>query len=414
MENTDNELFIEKDKYHFIKILLPILLIGGIIFGGYYYYHNYLNNSNHIIKNTIKKINESLIDGLNNESDFNSFKVKGLVKFDIDLGKENKKIAELVNNLSIQLDSEINVKKEIASIDFNAKYLDKKPISIKTYTENNKYYFYLDNIYDKYIEISNMDELNSIKELESKTNIKINNNDIKIMINSFSEALTKALNNTKIERKEETITINNQSIKANNYYLNLKNQEINDFFLNILNTLKDDKDYRNVIKKVDEDNIDELINKLKTNIITDNYNFNIYLTNSLFKPELLRFQFKVSDLTIQIDFIDKNQISLLMSINDKKDSSIELDITHNDASYNIDYHIKYSVPSDNQETFKIDGTINIEKTNNIQNRDISNSIKIEDLSIEDRKKIQNALNTNETLNAILKQAEPILQENKQN
>ena len=414
MENTDNELFIEKDKYHFIKILLPILLIGGIIFGGYYYYHNYLNNSNHIIKNTIKKINESLIDELNKESDFNSFKVNGLVKFDIDLGKENKKIAELVNNLSIQLDSEINVKKEIASIDFNAKYLDKKPISIKTYTENNKYYFYLDNIYDKYIEISNMDELNSIKELESKTNIKINNNDIKIMINSFSEALTKALNNTKIERKEETITINNQSIKANNYYLNLKNQEINDFFLNILNTLKDDKDYRNVIKKVDEDNIDELINKLKTNIITDNYNFNIYLTNSLFKPELLRFQFKVSDLTIQIDFIDKNQISLLMSINDKKDSSIELDITHNDASYNIDYHIKYSVPSDNQETFKIDGTINIEKTNNIQNRDISNSIKIEDLSIEDRKKIQNALNTNETLNAILKQAEPILQENKQN
>ena len=414
MENTDNELFIEKDKYHFIKILLPILLIGGIIFGGYYYYHNYLNNSNNIIKNKIKKINESLIDELNKESDFNSFKVNGLVKFDIDLGKENKKIAELVNNLSIQLDSEINVKKEIASIDFNAKYLDKKPISIKTYTENNKYYFYLDNIYDKYIEISNMDELNNIKELENKTNIKINNNDIKIMINSFSEALTKALNNTKIERKEETITINNQSIKANNYYLNLKNQEINDFFLNILNTLKDDKDYRNVIKKVDEDNIDELINKLKTNIITDNYNFNIYLTNSLFKPELLRFQFKVSDLTIQIDFIDKNQISLLMSINDKKDSSIELDITHNDASYNIDYHIKYSVPSDNQETFKIDGTINIEKTNNIQNRDISNSIKIEDLSIEDRKKIQNALNTNETLNAILKQAEPILQENKQN
>ena len=95
-------------------------------------------------------------------------------------------------------------------------------------------YLFLEELYDKYIKFDlTKDEKELIEDVPNMPNLKINPNDLEVILNSLINSFQKQVNNLEFKKENETITIDNEKYNAINNYVELKGKEFNNFSKNI-------------------------------------------------------------------------------------------------------------------------------------------------------------------------------------
>lgn len=392
LKNDKEELFIEKDKHKFIKIFISLILILGILGGGgYYYYTNYYNNPNYTVSTLLKKSKKELKKELNEENEYNKLKINALINLNMSSSKkEEQTILEILNNLSLQVNAEVDTKLDIYNIELSSKYKDDDFINASTYIENNDLYLKLVNLFDKYIKIGKSEEIKNI------SNKNINADDAKKIATGILNALEKATSNLNFEREKEKITVDDKEYDVFNNYVILRNNEINQLLINLLENLQNDDEFIHSYKKISDINLQELINYYKENSIQAEYKISLYTTTNPFDTKLVSIQLdqKTSDKkeTTTINIISEDEL-LIKEIDNE--STIEIRIKRNGNNIIIDIKSKI----DYFES-KINMNLSIDKISNISKPDLSNAIDISELTEDDKASIEEKLVENTALTTI--------------
>ena len=256
MENKEKEeLFIEKDKFKFVRIFIFILLIALLGYGIYLLYQKKFVDNKSIITDIIeekqKEINKIM------DMDFNkSYKYNGTINVDIEHNDQDKDLTDIFKDINLNIEGEMDFKNNINNTNITTKYENDDLINFNFYEQDNKIYLYFKDYYDKYIEISNEVLVNSSN---------INPNDLNVILDSFYKSINKIIQNNEWQEKDEEISIKDQKINTKKNSLILKDKKINDTLIDIYKDLKNNQEFINVMKKYDADivdNIDKNINDL--------------------------------------------------------------------------------------------------------------------------------------------------------
>lgn len=395
-KTLDDELFIPKKKHVFIKLIAILLIIGLFLGGGYYYYKNFYNNPKKVFEYVCEAIEKKLN---NDKKELKNIEINGLINFDLDLGMEYQETTDIINNLSLQFNSQIDYSNNISISNINTKYKEQKLINFKTFSDNDNFYFYLEDLFDKYIKIDKKQIIDT-KELDK------NKDSINIIMEEILMVLKNKLSNLEFIRTDDTILINNQKYDVNNNYIKLKNGEINNFLLDILNDLSNNKKFINVLDKISDDEGKEIIDDLKKDIRNDTiiatYQLSFYTKKNLHQDLISIRQFidtQDEHNVMEVNIVKENDLNLKMY---DEASSIELNFTTKDNAFNIDFTINAS-----NQKMSMTANFNYKEISSIQKFDISNYIDINDLSEEDYNLIGENLGNNERLLEIYEEIENI-------
>ncbi len=387
MENKEKEeLFIEKDKFKFVRIFIFILLIALLGYGIYLLYQKKFVDNKSIITDIIeekqKEVNKIM------DMDFNkSYKYNGTINVDIEHNDQDKDLTDIFKDINLNIEGEMDFKNNINNTNITTKYENDDLINFNFYEQDNKIYLYFKDYYDKYIEISNEVLVNSSN---------INPNDLNVIIDSFYKSINKIIQNNEWQEKDEEISIKDQKINTKKNSLILKDKKINDTLIDIYNDLKNNQEFINVVKKYDADivdNIDENINDLSNNPYDDEVTINLYVSKTLLNKDIVRYEiiFKNLDLKLIIDNVDNNTKNISIKV-----ENADIDITIGKKIINFDIDIN------NEELkLKLSAKFNIEEIKEVIKKEITNTIKIEDLKDEDINKIMENIGNNKSLNNLI-------------
>ena len=385
------ELFIPKTKHKFLKILLALIIIGGIGVGGYFLYQEKFNNPKSIVRKILEESNNNLNELLINEKDNSKYKVNGLVKVDVNLGKEDAKIASILKDINFQFSGEVDPNESIANIDINTKYKNEKLIDLKTYFENNITYILLDGIYDKYLKIEN--ENNNEENIE---NIKINVNDIQVLIKSLGSAFKEEITKYDFNQEKIVITIDGKDVSTLNNYLILKDNDVNKLINNIFQTMGNNSDALKAINSLTGVDGKQFLNALSSEIASASfvgtYRINFYTDNGLFNKKLISIRQEMTQYNMTTSYnIDRIEDGFIFSTN-SMGLTYSIKIKKNSSNFNLNINLNML------ETYaNIDISMNYEKINEITKPDISKSKKIDDLTETEKKQIEDAFKNNDAL-----------------
>ena len=398
-EKKDEELFIPKTKHKALKIMLAIILIGGLIAGGYFLYKGKFCNPNNTISSIIENIQKSVGNSFNETT--TAYKVNGLVKTKATISGEYNDIANLVNNIDFQFNGEIDTKNKLANITLNTKYKEDQLIDIKSYYESNSFYVLLDGVYDKYLKISS----DEVKETTDIFDTKIDKSEIKIMINSIIKAIKEASSKLEFKRIDATIKIDDKDTNVYNNYIELNQKELNNLYKDIVNILKKDNDFLKVFKKLTngEGSLDNLIKDIDDNTRTGTYIFNFYTTKNIINQKLvsIRIETKEEDLNnnINYDIITDDERMITITTSDVTASSR---IKKTNSLLNIDLTI-----TEGKDVVNVEIKTNYEKINQVTKPDISNSKNISELTESEAQEIEEKLQSNKGITSFLEDASKI-------
>ena len=399
-EDKEEELFIPKTKHKALKIIIGILLLGGLITGAYFLYQYKFNSPKSIINKVLEDELADIKESLINEFNADKYKIDGHIKVDANITDELSSITNVLKDIEIQFNGEIDTKESTGVYNINTKYKNDKLIDIKTYYEKEITYILLEGIYDKYL------KTDTSKEQEKQVvtdipNINIEPRDVELFKEAFLNSLKEAVSSLEFKQEKTTITINDKETNVINNYIELKDKEVNDFIKNIINELKKNDNFTNVLKKFTDENIESIFDKIISGITEQdfkgNYKLCFYTDNGLFNKKLVRISQTITidqiPMTFNIDKLDKDEyiislstIGVEYSIKIKKNNSV-INILLSEKIMNM--------------YMNVDLSMNYQKINEITKPEIENSKDINELTDNEIKEIEDKLSENEALKAII-------------
>ncbi|MBP3921206.1 MAG: hypothetical protein J6D28_06555 [Bacilli bacterium] len=358
----------KKKKSKLPILIVIILLLTGIIVGGIFYLKS-INVYEKFIDNSFKLLYNKF------DSDISTTTMTLKANINVpNVDPETQKMLDMINKISISTKSQIDIKNNITSQDINATYNGKELLSLNVYTNENAY-IYLNNIYDKYIQVPLEEQL-------------INYNDEKTIIMSIKNALNKSIKDDYINKKmdgnkwKNTLVINNSNSK--------------DMIKTFIKTLLEDEEFIKVLEKIDSETVSELkqINLDEITGLNQDEEITINIYTSIMTNEFIN-----ADLIYNIS---GEQSKIII---DKDNNVYNISITSGEEK--IDFIIKKAYDNTTIEcnyqgaTIKIEITSNTIDSANIEPKDISNNIQYEQLTDQDINTIQNNLIQNEGINEIM-------------
>lgn len=323
---------VENKRYKLVLIVILLFLILGVGGGLLYYKYVYSRNGIQIMLDTV-------IDYLNTYF-VNSDSIVGNLDVELDIKNEDEKETSIYNifdELNVYLEYGIDYKNKVIDLEINSKYEDKQLLDFNVYVEKGKSYLYLNNLYDKYIDISN----------EKYSNFLVgDSNDVK----NIYKGLIDAFNNSFKDKyfKVENVVIDGDKLKKTILDLSDSNYSewLNDF-INLL--LKDEaflESYGNIynlnvveVKAKFNDTLDnkyngykmviytKRLNFIKLEIISDKNNFVIRKDNDKYAYELYENNIKVVNGVVKAS-LKKNKSNILLSHYDE-DKKLDMDVKIN-------------------------------------------------------------------------------------
>lgn len=264
-------------------------------------------------------------------------------------------------------------------------------------------------------ELENVPDSIEINDI-TLSDIKFTEDEIKQLSEKYSEIINKKVSKEKFEKKsKQVITINEKNITTNAYILKLTNEELNNLYVDLLESLKQDEIILNKIESIQNkinsininsseskdlkesfvEEIDLQIEKInKTNIGNQETKIIVYENSG----KTIRTAIQGKDYEINFDYIntqDEKNIELIVkkdeietyNIKLKKDKDgIKLDIYSNDETNPIKISLEQNK---NESDRKISNNINLKYENANSKLEVSAEQKI---NIVDNFKNENTLN----------------------
>ena len=399
-DKKEEELFIPKTKHKVLKIILAIILIGGLITGGYFLYQYKFNNNKKIIIDSLEEFKADIKNNLITDFGDDKYKIDGHIKIDANITEELSPITDILKNIELQFDGEFDLKESISNYNINTKYKNDKLISAKIYNEKNVVYMLLDEIYDKYIKIDTTKEQENTIITEIP-NINIKPQEIETLASSIIDSFEKEISNLEFEKNNETITIDGNEMNVINNYVTLKNKEVNNLLKKIITNLKDDTNFTSTLNNLSNSDVksylDSIINEIDNDTYKGSYKISFYTDKGLLNKKVVRVSQTISQgevpITINIDRLNSNEFILSLST---IGVSYSIKIKKTNSVVNIEL-------LENIMTMymKMELNMSYEKITDITKPDVSNNKDVNDLTDEEMQEIENKIKDNKNLQRII-------------
>ena len=257
-------------------------------------------------------------------------------------------------------------------------------------------------------ELENVPDSIEINDI-TLSDIKFTEDEIKQLSEKYSEIINKKVSKEKFEKKsKQVITINEKNITTNAYILKLTNEELNNLYVDLLESLKQDEIILNKIESIQNkinsininsseskdlkesfvEKIDLQIEKInKTNIGNQETKIIVYENSG----KTIRTAIQGKDYEINFDYIntqDEKNIELIV----KKDKDgIKLDIYSNDETNPIKISLEQNK---NESDKKCSNNINLKYENANSKLEVSAE---QEINIVDNFENENTLNAQNSI-----------------
>ena len=384
----ENEVKNNK-KFKGIFVIVLIAMIFGL------YYFMVLKNPKNIFLNTInseykkfdkafKNIKTEKVDSItvNYDLDFD-------VKVNDDyLDEETTLLLDELNKLGLSEEVAIDFENKKLKIDLNTLYDNKSLIDLGLYGIDDGFYLELKDIYEKYIEIPDVD-LDSLFEINNDSD-KLN--DYKYVVDTFKDALLKSLSKNDFKSSSEKVVINGKTINTTKTSYLVSQRSITSLIVKLASNLKNNKKFITQVSEivlVDEDELIEYLENISSADLaslselddTVLLEISVYTTGLL--NETVGFEISLNmfaDYAFKFyDYNDSKSIKIvgndttILSITNKKvednkyqtnvkfsDYKLTIDSTINDEEINNSF--KFNYLDDEYITGKLNMKYNGEKT----------------------------------------------------
>lgn len=324
---------------------------------------------------------------------FDTIKVSSEIKPTIEIEDETaNELAQEINKFSLSVGAQMDYQNQGEIVDLGLKYDDESVVSGKLYYNDGKIYAYLEDIFDKYISVDlNEEDAKQFKELFDLTTIQNKKENAKLALSILGDEIIEQINsNGTFEKSKEDMNLNGKNTSVTKMTLVLNEKELSTVIANICNNLANNEEFLNCYEESPKDALEEMASDMEDNEITNDNEFRI----SLYTTGLL---YNVVGFGIEIDIKDDEDLS--MSAMMLKESNELYTFSYNQGEDYIDGKLELQIDENSKEkqsgnakiTLQISdgGTISMDINYStaynepIDEIDINNSIKAEDLSQED-------------------------------
>ena len=380
MEEKD---FEKKSKKKGLIIFIVILAIILLALGGGYAYLK--------IANKPEKLFGKLID--------EAFELKEDVKsYRMELGiaasvnTDNEDLKAIIEGLNVKSITEIDLNKKIFNENLKISHEDNSIIDLNALIENDKAYIYSKDLFSKYIQIPEED-VGDLKNVFTQTDT-----DNKALEKDFKQILKDELKPERLS--QESVTLNGKRTTKSTLKLTAKET------LELTN-----KVLSKVYDYTKEENLKTLIEEIDTTIKDEEYNSKDYIEITLYtqglKSELIKAEINVVDmdyeeivLLLEINIETKNKYEIRVLSNEestKKEEAAEMFTVkvHLEDEHNGTIKVKLNIDEDSSIIIRMNVKEEINPT--IENRDVQNSVNMNELTELDYMEIYNNLQKNEIL-----------------
>ncbi len=380
MEEKD---FEKKSKKKGLIIFIVILAIILLALGGGYAYLK--------IANKPEKLFGKLID--------EAFELKEDVKsYRMELGiaasvnTDNEDLKAIIEGLNVKSITEIDLNKKIFNENLKISHEDNSIIDLNALIENDKAYIYSKDLFSKYIQIPEED-VGDLKNVFTQTDT-----DNKALEKDFKQILKDELKPERLS--QESVTLNGKRTTKSTLKLTAKET------LELTN-----KVLSKVYDYTKEENLKTLIEEIDTTIKDEEYNSKDYIEITLYtqglKSELVKAEINVVDmdyeeivLLLEINIETKNKYEIRVLSNEestKKEEAAEMFTVkvHLEDEHNGTIKVKLNIDEDSSIIIRMNVKEEINPT--IENRDVQNSVNMNELTELDYMEIYNNLQKNEIL-----------------
>lgn len=395
MEEKDFEKKGSKKKFIIIGIIaliLVALIVGGIIF------LNLRNKPEKIFSKVIKDIFKAEEEEIQNSMKM-SFELSAEIDSDdVDIRAVN----EYLKAIKLGIKTEQDLDKGIANLNINAKYDGEEVISIDALFQDENIYFYLNDLYSKYIKVDEK----YLEDIEDNQDLSELYESLTEFTEAFDEEFFKEIEELLLEElktkefEQEKVELDGEKVRKSTLKLSVED------FLKIS---------KKVLKIVNEhqpmDEIEDLIEQIDDEIeyAEDNKN---YLEISIYTKG-----FKNEFVKAEVLAVNKEDDQLVGVIINKKDETTTIDFVENEESTKLKdateiLKIAITQEDENKGTIKV--TMNVEDTSikmkikydvelgaKVEKRDVSKAVGIDELDGEDFKELLENIEDNETLYSLI-------------
>lgn len=380
MEEKD---FEKKSKKKGLIIFIVILAIILLALGGGYAYLK--------IANKPEKLFGKLIDeAFELKEDVKSCRMELGIAASVNTDNENLKA--IIEGLKVKSITEIDLNKKIFNENLKISHEDNSIIDLNALIENDKAYIYSKDLFSKYIQIPEED-VGDLKNVFTQTDT-----DNKALEKDFKQILKDELKPERLS--QENVTLNGKRTTKSTLKLTAKET------LELTN-----KVLSKVYEYTKEENLKTLIEEIDTTIKDEEYNSKDYIEITLYtqglKSELVKAEINVVDM-------DYEEIVLLLEINIETKNKYEIRVLSNEEStkkeeatemFTVKVHledehngtIKVKMNLDENSSIIIRMNVKEEINPTIENRDVQNSVNMNELTELDYMEIYNNLQKNEIL-----------------
>ena len=384
-----------KKKSKFIVAIIIVAIIALALIAGFVYYQ-YSTRPDKIFAKAIEKIFE-----MPEKEQARTGRIELEMSLELEANEPEIKAAnEILKVLKLKCITELDLDKKILNENISALYDDEEIISASALIQNEKMFFYLEEIYNKYIRVNEeyLEGIDLSQLFDTTTNVidEETINDIKqILLDSIEDR----------EFSEDKVELDGKSAQKST--LKLTTNEFLEILLSILDKVNEKKPSDELEKLIES--LDEGIEKLKGERDIPIYaEISIYtkgLKNEFARAELALINTDVDEaIAIALEQKSENEIAIsyLMNEDDAKVSGatelFEITIKENDENSGT---MKIKMDIEEEYSVALVVKYSVDYNAKIELRDTSNNIDIDSLTDEDFNEMyENALE-NEILYEIL-------------
>lgn len=321
---------------------------------------------------------------------------------DSQLAAQMALVSEILKSAKLNANVAYDLDKKILDSEISVKYQGTDVITAEAIFQDGKLYGYLKDLYSKYIELP-IDELDiDVSEFENLLKAAETNEN---MVKDIEEIIKAKISNSDIKTEETEISIAGKDTKVNKSTLKLSVKEIEDVLNEILgkvNEYQTEAEVKNMITELQEE--------MKNGVETENYaNIEMYTEKSA--NELVK-------LDVALVNVESEEVIVVNA--QKEDKTWKISFGMNEDSTNTadaTTLMEIEVTEENENEGKISITViaegievtlnvkyKVELNANVSKKNISNSIKAEEMTDADTQEILENIEKNEILKSIVEAA----------
>lgn len=403
------EVSKKKGKGPVIAIVAIIAILIIAIVAGLVYYFTFYTRADQVYKRLVSSSMDTYTKQLE-DLDYKTAKVSFKFDADVDIEAIDKDIADLINNIDLGLEVQTDNENKQIIMNLESNYNKKDLLNVQMFSDvkDEKTYLYLKDFLDKYVEIDvdsdSYDTFNKIFDNQKKLAEK--KESLQKAMGILKEEVANVIKPEYCSSQEEEITVNEKNVKATKNALKMNQKQLKSEMMTVLKNLKDNEEFVKCFEDKDDatEALEDLIDQCEDIDEDEDAIVEVAIyTTGLIKQELVKFSVAVTS----------NDETVKIVATKTSDDSMDFEVIEDDEKV---FTGKVTVEEENKDNGTIKLKLDIKDLGKVELKmkysqklnedidkvDVKDSVKMDELTTEDQKKLMTNLQSSELYKLIEK------------